>query len=123
MKKLFAPVLGLFAAAVLLIEPAAAQLILDADNPSNVQSGTFWSGSLRDAILTIINFFLFFLGIIATAFVIYGGFLYVTSQGDDQAVEKAKKIITFAAIGIVIILISFALINTLLGGLQSGQRV
>jgi hypothetical protein len=44
--------------------------------------------------------------------VIYGGFLYITSQGEDT--EKAKKVLMYAAIGIVIILISFALVNTLL---------
>jgi len=65
-------------------------------------------------VLKFVNFFLYFLGLIATVFVIYGGFLYITSQGDDGNVEKAKKILTFAAIGILIILISFALINTLL---------
>lgn len=116
---MIAPVLGLLAAAVLLIDPAFAQgsasgLIDAGDNPSSVGGATQGEDSLREMILRFVNFFLFFLGLVATAFVIMGGFLYVTSRGDDQAVEKAKKILIFAAIGILIVLVSFALINTLL---------
>ena len=114
MKKLIMPALGLFAAVVLFIEPSFAQLIDINDNPNEISNATNSQTSARQLILTFINFFLFFLGLIATAFIIYGGFLYITSGGDDGATEKAKKILVFSAIGILIILISFALVNTLL---------
>jgi TRAP-type C4-dicarboxylate transport system permease small subunit len=114
MKKLMAPVFALLIVAGLFVEPALAQLIDVADRPSAIPQDTF-GGSLRGAILQVINFFLFFLGLVATAFVIYGGFLYVTSQGEDQQVEKAKKILIYSTIGIIVVLISFALINTLVG--------
>ena len=113
---MFAPVFGLLLACGLFFaEPAAAQLIDAADSPSNIQSATGSEGSFRVIARTIVNFFLFFLGLVATIFVIYGGFLYVTSGGDDQGVEKGKKILLYAAIGIIIVLVSFALVNTLLG--------
>ena len=108
------PALGLFAAVVLFIEPSFAQLIDINDNPNEISNATNSQTSARQLILTFINFFLFFLGLIATAFIIYGGFLYITSGGDDSSTEKAKKILVFSAIGILIILISFALVNTLL---------
>lgn len=122
MKKFLAPVFGLFIASLFFVDPAMAQLILPTDNPEQVASGTFWDGSFRQAVKTVINFVLFFLGLVSVAFIIYGGFLYITSQGDDQATEKAKNIIIYAAIGIIIVLVSYALVNTLLGGLQSGTR-
>lgn len=84
------------------------------DNPSNIDDATSYEGSFRQAVLTIVNFFLLFLGLISVVMVIYGGFLYVTSAGGDGT-EKAKKILLYAAIGIVVILVSFALVNTLLG--------
>ncbi|HEY5714661.1 MAG TPA: hypothetical protein VIT68_04905 [Candidatus Gracilibacteria bacterium] len=94
---------------------AQAQMIDITDNPTLVQANTgAWNGSLRQAITTLLNFALFFLGVIATAFIIFAGFLYVTARGDDGQVEKAKNIMLYAAIGIIVILISFALVNTLL---------
>ena len=122
MNKYIAPGFALLFASALFVDPAMAQMINPLDNPNEIAQVTGNDGSLRQMILKYINFFLYFLGLVATAFVIYGGFLYITSQGDDGNVEKAKKILTFAAIGIFIILISFALINTVLTagtGLQS----
>lgn len=113
MKKFLAPVLGLLLAVSLLtIEPAAAQLIDPADSPNNITTATGGEGSARSLARTIINFFLYFLGLVATIMVIYGGFLYITAGGGDT--EKAKKVLLYAAIGIIVVLISFALVNTLL---------
>ena len=75
---------------------------------------------LRNLTLTIINWFLFFLGLLATAFLIYGGFLYITSAGNDDNVNKAKKIIIYAAIGIVLILVSAVLVNALVNMISGG---
>ncbi len=116
MKKFIIPALGLtIAATFFFVDPALAQLIDINDNPSEIQNVTNSESSMRQMVLRFINFFLFFLGLLATAFIIYGGFLYITSQGEDSNVEKAKKILTFAALGILVVLISFALINTMLG--------
>lgn len=70
--------------------------------------------SARTYIVTVLNFILSFLGLIAAIFIIYAGFLYVTAGGDDAQHEKSKKIIIFTAAGIFVILISYALVNTLL---------
>lgn len=122
MTKYLAPGFALLLVAALFVDPAFAQLIDVNDNPAEIRAATEDEGSLRLMILKFVNFFLYFLGLIATVFVIYGGFLYITSQGDDSNVEKAKKILTFAAIGILIVLISFALINTFLtAGISNRQ--
>lgn len=97
------------------------QLIDIEDNPDNIEGATTFGGSLRLALLKFVNFILFFLGIIATLFVIYGGFLYITSGGDDGKTETAKKILMYSAIGIVIVLISFALVNTVINS-GAGDR-
>ncbi len=67
--------------------------------------------SLGANITDLINYFLGFLGIIAVAFLIYGGVLMVTSGGNEEGVGKAKKIITYAAIGIVIIMLSYSIVT------------
>ena len=123
MKKLicssaFAPAFGLLFAFSFFFSGDVSAVntgLIDAnDNPDNIAGSTSaWStGSLREAILVVINFFLFFLGLVATVFVIYGGFLYITAGGDDGKVESAKKILMYSVVGILICLMSFALINT-----------
>lgn len=105
--------------------PAFAQsssLVGDAQ-PGRIAEATGDQGSLRQLILTFLNFFLGFLGLIAVIMVIYGGVLYVTAAGNQENVDKGKKILMYAIIGIVIILLSFALVNTILGGLGAGQDV
>ncbi len=121
LKKFIAPLLGLFLAMGVMtfgLDVAFAQLIDPADEHVNVGAATGNEGSFRDILRTLINFVLYFLGLVATIMVIYGGFLYITSQGEDT--EKAKKVLLYAVIGIVIILISFALVNTLLQAADPG---
>ena len=90
-------------------------LIHTEDRIANVDLATGDAVSARTVVVSVINFTLFFLGILTTAMIIYGGFLYITAAGDEQGTEKGKKILLYSAIGIVIIFISFALTNTLLG--------
>lgn len=103
--------------------PAMAQLISPTDQPGRLAEATGGQGSFRDLLLTFLNFFLGFLGIVAVIMVIYGGVLYVTAAGNQENIDKGKKIIMYAVIGIVIILLAFALVNTLLSGLGAGADV
>ncbi|MBI2475292.1 Ig-like domain-containing protein [Candidatus Uhrbacteria bacterium] len=77
-------------------------------------------------IARLIRAFLGILGIIFVLLVLYAGFLYMTSQGEAGKTEKAKKIITQATIGVLIIFSSYAIalfvINAILGA-TSGQIV
>lgn len=59
----------------------------------------------------IINFLLMFAGIIAVFLIVYSGIKFVTSSGDPQKVESARKTLTYAIIGFVFILFSFVTIN------------
>lgn len=93
----------------------AQGFISPTDNPSAVSTATGGQGSFRQLALTIVNFFLTFLGLIAVVMIIYGGFLYVTAAGNQEKIESAKKIIMYAVVGIVVILLSFAIVNTILG--------
>jgi hypothetical protein len=94
-------------------------------NNAFAQSTGFWSnpqggatspaaaaqGTLGQLITTIIDYFLGILGLIAVCFLIYAGVLMVTAGGNDQEITKAKKIITYAVIGIVIVLLSYTIVQ------------
>ena len=121
MKKALIVALALFATVSLFGPEVVAQTIGPDDCPSGICTNTSFGGSLRQAIVTVINFMLFFLGIIAVAFVIFAGFLFLTSRGDDGQVEKAKKTLIYAVIGIVIVMLSFAIVNTVIQ-VGQGQR-
>lgn len=96
--------------------PALATSMIDStDNIDAVKNLTGGEGDLKDLLKTILNFFLGFLGFVMVVMIIYGGVLYVTSAGNEENVGKAKKILLYCAIGTLLIFISFAFVNTLLG--------
>ena len=94
---------------------AAATEFLKGDE--NIPGG---ETDFRTLVLTIIQYFLGFLGLLAVIMVIYGGITYVTSAGNDEAVGKAKKIILYSVIGIIVILLSFVIVGAVLGSPTGG---
>jgi hypothetical protein len=67
----------------------------------------------------VVNIFLSLLGIIFVCLVIYGGFLWMTAAGNEDQVEKAKKIISQSVIGLVIILSAWAIYTFIISVLGS----
>lgn len=43
--------------------------------------------------------------------IIYGGWLYLTSQGNDDKIKQAKQVITAAIVGFIIIVLAPALVR------------
>lgn len=82
--------------------------------PDEIAIATANEDSLIDLVRVLLNYFLGFLGILSLAIVIYGGFMYVTAGVNDSGAETGKKVLTYAAIGIIVILLSFVIVNTLL---------
>jgi hypothetical protein len=111
-------VLGLMVGAITLVSfipSASAALITPTDSPGEIAAATGGEGSIRSLALKIVNYFLTFLGIVAVMMIIFGGVTYITAGGKQESVDNAKKIILYALLGIVIILLSFAVVNTVLG--------
>ena len=54
-------------------------------------------------------------GLIFFIIMIYAGFCWMTAQGEDEAVKKAQKTISMAAIGLIIIVSSYALTQFVTG--------
>ena len=67
----------------------------------------------------IINVVLGVLGVVAVAVVIYGGFLFLTAQGDPGKIKKGKDSITWGIIGLIIALLSWSIINFVLSSTMS----
>ncbi len=60
---------------------------------------------------TIINYALGIAFFVAVIYLIYGGFLYITSAGNEESAEKGKNAIVYALIGIVVIVLSFVIVS------------
>lgn len=65
----------------------------------------------------IIRVALGFLGILALAIVLYGGFVWMTSAGNPEKIDKAKKILTNGLIGLIIIIFAFGITQFVLNKL------
>ena len=69
------------------------------------------SDNLNGFIKTAINVVLYILGSISTLMIIFGGVSYVASAGKEESVKKAKNIILYAVIGVIISLLAYAIVN------------
>jgi hypothetical protein len=62
-----------------------------------------------------LNLAYFVLAIIAVVVVIVAGIMYATSGGDSAAVTKAKNLILYSVVGIVVIAAAWAITNFVIG--------
>lgn len=62
-------------------------------------------------IKNIINAALVFGGIVALVIIIVAGVTYITSKGDPAKVESAKKTLTYALVGLIVIFLSFFIVG------------
>lgn len=62
------------------------------------------------------------LGIIFLVLIIYAGFVWMTSGGNDQKILKAKKTLVNATIGIIIVLSSYSISTFVLSSLYEATR-
>lgn len=62
-----------------------------------------------------LNVAYFVAGIIAVIVLIVGGIMYSTSAGDQANVTKAKNLILYAVVGLVVILSAWAITNFVIG--------
>jgi len=57
----------------------------------------------------IISSLLGLLGVVFLVLTIYGGYLYMTAAGKDEQIKQAKKVIVSAVIGLIIVILSYAI--------------
>ncbi|MBU0722587.1 hypothetical protein KKA93_04000 [Patescibacteria group bacterium] len=65
--------------------------------------------SLPGKIGKILSISTIFLAVVFLGLMIYAGFLWMLARGNEQEVEKAKNIIIYAVIGLVVVLAAYAI--------------
>ena len=78
----------------------------------------------RLIVVRIIQIALGLLGIIAVVIMMYGGYMWMTANGDEEKVTKAKEVLRNGTIGLLIILSAFALATFIINRLlySTGAR-
>ena len=67
--------------------------------------------SISQVVNNAINVGLAIIGLLAVAYLIYGGLLYITAGGDAEKAGKGRTAITNSIIGIVIVLAALIIYN------------
>lgn len=67
-----------------------------------------WAASI---VVTIINWLNSFVGIVVVIMILYAGFLVFTSAGDEEKLKKAKKIILYIFVGILVLVTNWLILT------------
>jgi len=52
-------------------------------------------------------------GLVAFVYLLIGGFKYITASGDEKQVMAAQNTITYAFLGLLVVILSWLILNTL----------
>lgn len=77
---------------------------------SYVENAHLGNTDPRDMIVNLVKVAFTFLGIIAVVIFMYGGWLWMSSAGDQSKVDKAKEVLKGAIIGLIIIFASYGIV-------------
>lgn len=108
-----------FAVLLLALIPVLARAQFE---PGAARAVGLPSTKLEYLILNIVNAVLVVSAVLALGFLVYGGFRYITSRGDDTQVESAKTTITYAIVGLIVIGVAAALVNFVVGVFLGGGQ-
>jgi hypothetical protein len=79
------------------------------------QAGCDNTTEAQDLVGDIIRTVMWVAGVVAVAFIIYGGVLYMISGGDSTKAQTAKTVIQYAVIGLVIVILAYAIVAFVTG--------
>lgn len=114
--KLVKKTVGLFSVLGALLVAKAAYAASIYDPSETLGLGT---ADLQDTVIAIIQWILGLLGLVAVIMILVGGFKWMTAGGNEEKIESAKKLLTAAIIGLVIVLLAWAIVIFALGVLQN----
>ncbi|MBU0647551.1 pilin [Patescibacteria group bacterium] len=83
---------------------------------SNIEGINPWKDgntNIYDLIFRIFEFTYTFAGIVLVAYIIYGGFLYITAGGNEEKIKQGQKAVTSAIIGFVLVLAAAIILRTI----------
>jgi hypothetical protein len=80
-------------------------------------AGITHTDNLGDLIIKYVNFILPYLTLAAFVGFVVAGFLYVTAYGAEEQLKKAKQILIWSVVGLILVIASFTIVQFLTSGL------
>lgn len=110
LKNLFALIIlsVLFLPVLVLASPAYDNLVTTGSSGN----GPFQAANetkMASIVGIVINTFLGILGVLFLAYILYAGYNWMTAQGDEEKVTKAKDTIQRAVIGVIVCIAAYAI--------------
>jgi len=105
---LFLGLLSSVSAVVVEVPPAWGNPDVAVTGPTRIQADEF---TIFSFIQLINDYLRFFMGAVALGVLIYGGIKLITAQWDPEKMSSANRLILGAAIGIVIVIFSYAVVR------------
>lgn len=94
---------------------AAAEDALGNADEINVGGGGGGGIDLKATIISIVKTVLTYVSLIAVVVIIIAGIWLIVGLGDDGAKDKAKKIVLYTIVGLILILIARAIVTFIIG--------
>ncbi|TSC75792.1 MAG: membrane protein of unknown function [Parcubacteria group bacterium Gr01-1014_31] len=105
--------------AVFVAAPASAQLGASVNEGLSYGTIVGWgTQDLRVTIMRIIQVLFGFLGVVAVLIILYAGWRWMTSGGDPQKIDEAKRTLINAALGLLVIFMAFAIVSFVIRALS-----
>jgi len=85
------------------------------DNDIRTEAGVKDIGDAPSFIEEVIRIGMTAVAIIAVGVLVYGGFLYITAAGNEDQAKKAKMLVAYAVIGLLLIGVAAIVVNVVIG--------
>ena len=114
MTSIFA-VTGILGLSTLTLAPAFADDVCNSNAAQAVKDAAGCGSTSKDGLFNVVqailNTIISVVSIVAVIFIVIGGVKYMTSAGDPSKASSARKTILYAAIGLVVCVLAFAIVN------------
>ena len=119
MKKTIFKILSILPSLSILLVPvyafAAPRSITDIFKhgiiPDPGEDGIYEIADIIDILGSVLQVLFTFAAVIAVIYIIIGGYHYVTAYGNPETAEKGKQTLTWAIIGLVIVILAFVIVQ------------
>ena len=87
----------------------------------DITGGGKYTNTFAGAFLFLVNAGLALIATLAVAYLVYGGYQYVTSRGEEEQATAGKRTIANAIIGLIIAILSYVIVTVIFNALSKSR--